>query len=148
MVIVMTSKANPHDIVNILVVEDDEIDAEALRRLLNKNNIKNPVYYATNGLEALDIMRGENNRDKVQKPYIVLLDINMPLMNGLELLKEVRNDVNLKDNIVFILTTSPREEDKHLSYQLNVAGYFLKQDIKALVNLLGLYWDINQFPET
>lgn len=144
----MTSKANPHDIVNILVVEDDEIDAEALRRLLNKNNIKNPVYYATNGLEALDIMRGENNRDKVQKPYIVLLDINMPLMNGLELLKEVRNDVNLKDNIVFILTTSPREEDKHLSYQLNVAGYFLKQDIKALVNLLGLYWDINQFPET
>ena len=144
----MTSKANPHDTVNILVVEDDEIDAEALSRLLKKNHIKNPVYYATNGLEALDIMRGENNRDKVQKPYIVLLDINMPLMNGLELLREVRNDVNLKDNIVFILTTSPREEDKHLSYQLNVAGYFLKQDIKTLINLLGLYWGINQFPET
>ena len=148
MVTVMTSKANPHDTVNILVVEDDEIDAEALSRLLKKNHIKNPVYYATNGLEALDIMRGENNRDKVQKPYIVLLDINMPLMNGLELLREVRNDVNLKDNIVFILTTSPREEDKHLSYQLNVAGYFLKQDIKTLINLLGLYWGINQFPET
>lgn len=135
------------EVVNILIVEDDEIDAESLKRLFDKNGIKNPVYRAANGVEALEIMRGENNRSKVPKPYVVLLDINMPLMNGIEMLKELRNDEQLKDSIVFILTTSPRDEDKNISYQLNVAGYFLKQDIKELVNLLSLYWQLNEFPE-
>lgn len=135
------------EVVNILIVEDDEIDVESLKRLFDKKGIKNPIYRAANGVEALEIMRGENNRAKVPKPYVVLLDINMPLMNGIELLKELRNDENLKDSVVFILTTSPRDEDKSLSYQLNVAGYFLKQDIKELVNLLSLYWQLNEFPE-
>ncbi len=135
------------EVVNILIVEDDEIDVESLKRLFDKKDIKNPIYRASNGVEALEIMRGENNRDKVPKPYVVLLDINMPLMNGIELLKELRNDENLKDSVVFILTTSPRDEDKSISYQLNVAGYFLKQDIKELVNLLSLYWQLNEFPE-
>jgi CheY-like chemotaxis protein len=71
----------------------------------------------------------------------------MPMMNGIEMLKELRNDEQLKDSVVFILTTSPREEDKHTSYKLNVAGYFLKQDMKELVNLLSLYWELNEFPE-
>lgn len=135
------------DAVNVLVVEDDEIDVEALRRLFAKKGIKNPIYHAANGIEALEIMRGENNRDKVPKPYIVLLDINMPLMNGIELLKELRSDEHLKDSVVFILTTSPREEDKNITYQLNVAGYFLKQDMKELINLLSLYWELNEFPD-
>jgi CheY-like chemotaxis protein len=135
------------EVVNILIVEDDEIDVESLKRLFDKKDIKNPVYRAANGVEALEIMRGENNRAKVPKPYVVLLDINMPLMNGIELLKELRNDENLKDTVVFVLTTSPRDEDKSISYQLNVAGYFLKQDIKELVNLLSLYWQLNEFPE-
>lgn len=135
------------DAVNVLVVEDDEIDVEALRRLFTKRGIKNPIYHAANGVEALEIMRGENNRDKVPKPYIVLLDINMPLMNGIELLKELRSDEHLRDTVVFILTTSPRDEDKHITYKLNVAGYFLKQDMKELINLLSLYWELNEFPD-
>jgi CheY-like chemotaxis protein len=135
------------DVVNILVVEDDEIDVESLKRLFNKKDIKNPVYYASNGVEALEIMRGENNQAKVPKPYIVLLDINMPMMNGIEFLKEIRSDEDLKDSVVFVLTTSPRDEDKTTTYKLNVAGYFLKKDIKELVNLLSLYWQLNEFPE-
>jgi len=135
------------DVVNILVVEDDEIDVESLKRIFAKKEIKNPVFYAANGIEALDIMRGENNRAKVPKPYIVLLDINMPKMNGIEMLNELRRDEQLKDSVVFILTTSPREEDKNTSYKLNVAGYFLKQEVKELVNLLSLYWKLNEFPE-
>jgi CheY-like chemotaxis protein len=133
--------------VNVLMVEDDEIDVESLKRLFQKNGIKNPIYHASNGVEALEVMRGENNKDKVPKPYIVLLDINMPMMNGIELLKEVRNDDELKDSVIFVLTTSPREEDINTTYQLNVAGYFLKKDIKELINLLSLYWTINEFPE-
>lgn len=135
------------EVVNILVVEDDEIDVESLKRIFAKRDIKNPVFYASNGIEALNIMRGENNQAKVPKPYIVLLDINMPMMNGIEMLNELRNDEQLKDSVVFILTTSPREEDKHTSYKLNVAGYFLKKDIKELVTLLSLYWELNEFPE-
>ncbi len=135
------------DVVNILVVEDDEIDVESLKRLFNKKDIKNPVYYASNGVEALEIMRGENDQAKVPKPYIVLLDINMPMMNGIEFLKEIRSDEHLKDSVVFVLTTSPRDEDKATTYKLNVAGYFLKKDIKELINLLSLYWELNEFPE-
>lgn len=136
------------EVVNILVVEDDEIDVEFLRRLLTKNAIKNPVYHAVNGIEALEIMRGENERDKVPKPFIVLLDINMPMMNGIEFLRELRGDESLKDSVVFVLTTSPRDEDKSNAYQLNVAGYFLKKDVKELINLLSLYWQFNEFPES
>lgn len=135
------------EVVNILVVEDDEIDVEFLRRLLAKNAIKNPVYHAINGIEALEIMRGENEKDKVPKPFVVLLDINMPMMNGIEFLKELRSDEHLKDSVVFILTTSPRDEDKNNAYQLNVAGYFLKKDVKELISLLSLYWQFNEFPE-
>lgn len=136
------------DIVNILVVEDDDIDVESLKRLFAKNGIKNPIYHAPNGVAALEVMRGENNKDKVPKPYVILLDINMPLMNGIELLKEIRNDEELKDTVIFVLTTSPREEDINTTYQLNVAGYFLKKDTKELINLLNLYWTLNEFPES
>lgn len=135
------------DVVNILVVEDDEIDVEVLKRLFAKRDIKNPVYYASNGFEALELMRGENSTTKVPKPFLILLDINMPMMNGIEMLRELRADEALRDTVVFILTTSPRDEDKAVSYQLNVAGYFLKKDVKELVNLLSLYWQLNEFPE-
>lgn len=135
------------EVVNVLVVEDDDVDVELLKRLFAKNNIKNPVYYASNGVEALEVMRGENNHAKVPKPYIVLLDINMPQMNGIELLRAMRSDEYLKDSVVFVLTTSPREEDKVVTYKLNVAGYFLKKDIKELMSLLSLYWELNEFPE-
>ena len=136
------------EMVNILIVEDDDVDVEFLRRLLSKRDIKNPVYRAANGVEALQIMRGESNNAKVPKPFVVLLDINMPLMNGIEMLRELRNDDELKHTVVFMLTTSPREEDKITAYQLNVAGYFLKKDMKELINLLSLYWQLNEFPES
>ncbi len=136
------------EVVNVLVVDDDEIDVEFIRRLFEKENISNPVYHAANGVEALDVIRGSHNKKKVPKPFIVLLDINMPLMNGIELLKEIRGDEELKDSVIFVLTTSPREEDKDTTYKLNIAGYFLKRDIKELINLLNLYWKLNEFPET
>lgn len=136
------------DLVNILIVEDDEVDVESLMRLFSKNNIKNPVYCASNGVEALDIIRGVNERERLPKPYVILLDINMPIMNGIELLKHLRGDESLKESVVFILTTSPLSADKITTYKLNVAGYFLKKDMAELVNLLSLYWQLNEFPDT
>ena len=142
------SNSMHNDAVNVLVVEDDEIDVEFLRRLFKKKEINNPIFHARNGEEGLKIIRGQNDNEKLPKPFIILLDINMPFMNGLEMLRELRNDEKLKDSIVFILTTSPREEDKNTAFKLNAAGYFLKRDAQELVNLLGLYWKLNEFPET
>jgi CheY-like chemotaxis protein len=126
-----------HTTPNILLVEDDELDIEYIRRLFLKHGVKNTIYFASDGFEALDILRGENNRTKIKQPYIVLVDINMPKMNGLELLKEIRNDNNLKYDSVFMLTTSDYSADLKTAYSLNVSGYYLKKDILKLVNSLG-----------
>lgn len=145
----MMDQSSMHDnVVNVLVVEDDDIDVEFLRRIFKKKEITNPIYHARNGLDGLAIVRGENDKEKVPRPFIILLDLNMPMMNGMEMLQELRRDEQLRDSIVFVLTTSPREQDKHEAYKLNVAGYFLKQDVHELINLLGLYWKLNEFPAT
>lgn len=133
------------DAVNILLVDDDEIDVEVLRRKFKKQNIANPLYHAFCGVEALEILRGENEEQKISQPCIMLVDINTPMMNGIEFLKEVRKDEKLKKNIVFILTTSARDADIEAAYDLNIAGYFLKDSIDKLIGMLAFYREINQF---
>jgi CheY-like chemotaxis protein len=114
--------------VSILIVDDDEIDARAVERALRQQRIGNPVYTATNGREGLAMLRGEDGRAKVPRPYLILLDLNMPRMNGLQFLQELRGDSNLTDSIVFVLTTSQDDEDKAAAYRQHVAGYLQKPD--------------------
>jgi CheY-like chemotaxis protein len=114
--------------VSILIVDDDEIDARAVERALRQQRIANPVYTATNGCEGLAMLRGEGGRAKVPRPYLILLDLNMPRMNGLQFLQELRGDSNLTDSIVFVLTTSQADEDKAAAYRQHVAGYLQKPD--------------------
>ena len=133
--------------VSLLIADDDEMDVELMKRFFRKENISNPIIHASNGVEALEILRGENGREKLARPFIIVMDINMPMMNGMEMLREIRRDEELKNSVVFILTTSPREEDKEAAYLLNIAGYFLKKDVNSLLHMLHLYWDINSFPE-
>lgn len=132
--------------VNILLVEDDEVDVEAVLRAFRKHRIANPVQVAQNGIEALDCLR----RGDIVKPYLILLDLNMPKMSGLEFLAELRNDVQLKDAIVFVLTTSDADKDKCAAYQNNVAGYLVKskigEDFMHLIDILGCYWRYVEFP--
>ncbi|PKH67852.1 two-component system response regulator [Flavobacterium sp. ALD4] len=109
-------------LVNILLVEDDEVDVMNVKRAFSKNNIKNDLYVAGNGVEALEMLRGSI----VPLPRIIILDINMPKMNGIEFLKELRMDENLKNISVFVMTTSNEDSDKINAYNLNVAGYILK----------------------
>ncbi|MBI1215085.1 MAG: response regulator [Alphaproteobacteria bacterium] len=135
----------PED-VNVLVIEDDEIDVEVLRRAFRKNNINNSIYRAKSGVDALEMMRGAKAQERLPKPYILLVDINMPEMDGLEFLNEVRNDNDLKKSIAFILTTSARDTDVARAYDLNAAGYFLKDNMQELINMFSVYKSINQFP--
>lgn len=132
---------------NILVVDDDEIDVEAIRRAFRKANVTNPLCIARDGLEALEILTGKDGLPKVTQPCLILLDINMPRMNGFELLQELRKDEKLKNNVVFILSTSGRNEDKMMAYGFNAAGYFLKEDLDNVAQTLRQYCQTSRFPE-
>jgi CheY-like chemotaxis protein len=109
-------------LVNILLVEDDEVDVMNVKRAFSKNNIKNELFVAGNGVEALEMLR----TTIVPLPRIIILDINMPKMNGIEFLKNLRDDEALKNISVFVMTTSNEDSDKINAYNLNVAGYILK----------------------
>lgn len=129
----------------ILLVEDDEVDAELVRRMLKKAEVTNTLHMARDGAEALDVLSGSNGRAKLPQPCLVLLDINMPRMNGFELLERLRQDREMRRNVVFMLTTSARDEDVRAAYDLNAAGYILKKDTRALAALLLEYCRINEF---
>jgi len=136
--------------VHILLVEDDQIDEKAFLRAIEKLRISNPVTVARDGLEAWDILKGVNGKAPLPRPNLLVVDINMPRMNGLELLQRIREDADLHDSIVFMLTTSNDDEDKIEAFQLNVAGYMLKSDVgngflKA-VELMNNYWRLVEFP--
>lgn len=135
--------------IHILLVEDDEIDVEIVQRAFQKQQINHPIVHASNGHEALQILRGADNYPCLPQPYLILLDINMPRMNGIEFLQMLRQDVTLKWSIVFVLTTSNQEADKIAAYNEQIAGYFLKSNDEALlgfINLLDGYARLIEFP--
>jgi CheY-like chemotaxis protein len=129
-------------LVSILLVEDDEVDVMNVKRAFSKNNIKNELFVAGNGVEALDMLRNGIN----PLPKIIILDINMPKMNGIEFLKEMRADENLKNISVFVMTTSNEDSDKINAYNLNVAGYILKplsfEKFLSSVATLKNFWSL------
>jgi CheY-like chemotaxis protein len=137
--------------VNLLLVEDDDVDIQGFKRAFAKNKIANPITTAKDGIEALEILRGENGRTRLPKPYLVLLDLNMPRMNGFEFLEQIRADPELSSTLVFMVTTSKAEEDKAKAYGQHVAGYIVKQDpantFMEAVSLLEHYWKIVEFPD-
>lgn len=138
-------------LLHILLVDDDDVDVMNVRRAFKKNNIINPLYVASNGLEALDMLHGTNGQTIIPgERRLVLLDLNMPKMSGLEFLRVLREDPDLRALTVVVLTTSDDERDKVEAYNLNVAGYILKPvTFSAFVEAmatLNTYWAINELP--
>jgi CheY-like chemotaxis protein len=136
--------------VNVLLVDDDDGDAKSVQRAFRSARIVNPVVRAIDGVDALHILRGTNGKTKLAAPYLLLVDLNMPRMNGIELVEAVRKDRELRSGIVFMLTTSSRDEDKLAAYDLNVAGYIVKQragqDFQRLIDVMQGYWRIVKLP--
>jgi CheY-like chemotaxis protein len=136
--------------VHILLVEDDEIDAEQILRAFRQYQLDTPYTHVIDGVEALQVLRGEAGYPRLPRPYIILLDINMPRMNGLELLSALRRDPDLKRSVVFVLTTSNRDEDIMAAYEGQIAGYLLKakvsEDFLAFVKLLNMYQLMIELP--
>lgn len=136
--------------VSILLVEDDQVDAKAFMRAMETQRISNPVIRAKDGVEAWEILKGMHGDTPLARPHIIILDINMPRMSGIELLRKLRGDEDLRDSIVFVLTTSNDEQDKIEAYNLNVAGYMLKSDMGngflQAVELIDKYWRVVELP--
>jgi CheY-like chemotaxis protein len=147
----MTTASSPsRSPIQILLVEDDDGDARAVERAFLKARIANPILRAFDGEEALDFLRGTNGRAKLQRPYLLLVDVNMPRINGLQLIEVIRSDPELHDLVIFVLTTSNRDEDKNTAHAMNVAGYILKEtageDFLRLFTLVDSYWRIVEMP--
>ncbi|MBJ7428454.1 MAG: response regulator [Candidatus Methylacidiphilales bacterium] len=136
--------------INILLVEDDEVDIMNVRRAFKKNNVTNPLHITNNGIEALEYLRDIHLNSPLKTPKIILLDLNMPKMGGIEFLRELRKDENLKNLSVFVMTTSNEDNDKVEAFNLNVAGYILKplsmDQFMDVVSTLNSYWKLCEFP--
>lgn len=126
----------------ILIIDDDDIYSELVERALRKAAPHIKVVAAENGQEGIDVLSGRNN-DPCQKPLVILLDINMPRMNGFEFLEEIRNSPELRNHVVFMFTTSEAEEDRDRAYEFGVAGYIAKSRVgpqmSGMTDLLKSY---------
>ena len=131
----------------ILLVEDDKVDAMTVKRALREINVINPLVHKANGEEALDYLR----TPREGKPAIILLDLNMPRMNGIEFLKVAKADQTLKKIPVIVLTTSKEDQDRVDSYDLGVAGYMIKpvdyHQFVEVIRAIHMYWSISELPE-
>jgi CheY-like chemotaxis protein len=131
----------------ILLVEDDQVDVMTVKRALKEIHVTNPVVNPENGEEALKYLRDPDSA----KPCIILLDLNMPIMNGIEFLQVIKNDILLKRIPVVVLTTSGEEQDKINSFNLGVAGYMAKPvDYRQFVEVMrtiDAYWTISEVPQ-
>lgn len=132
--------------VTLFLIEDDDVDATNIERSFIKKKINNQLVRACDGIEALEMLRS----GAVPSPYIILLDLRMPRMDGLEFLKHLRADEALSKTVVFVLTTSMDEEDIAASYKEHIAGYFVKDEtgdrFLNIVDLLDGYWKVVHLP--
>jgi CheY-like chemotaxis protein len=131
----------------ILLVEDDRVDQITVKRALKDINVTNLLIIVNNGEEALEFLRDEKN----EKPGIILLDLNMPKMNGIEFLKVAKHDNSLKRIPVVVLTTSKQDQDKIESFNLGVAGYMIKPvdyiQFVDVIKTINMYWTVSELPE-
>ncbi len=130
----------------ILLVEDDQVDTMTVKRALKEIHVTNPLVHLENGEEAVHYLRDVER----EKPCIILLDLNMPIMNGIEFLQVVKHDDYLRRIPVVVLTTSEEQQDKVNSFNLGVAGYMAKPvDYRQFVEVMrsiDAYWTISEMP--
>jgi CheY-like chemotaxis protein len=130
----------------ILLVEDDRVDVMMVKRALKDLNVTNLLVQTPNGKEAIEYLTGEGN----ERPCIILLDLNMPEMNGVEFLKVIKADDELKKIPVVVLTTSRDTEDKFETFELSAAGYIVKpanyKKFVEAMRTIDIYWTLSELP--
>ena len=130
----------------ILLVEDDDVDAMTVERALRELKITNQLVRVNDGEQAIDYLRDRSNRS----PCLILLDLNMPRMNGIEFLKVAKADENIKMIPVVVLTTSHEQHDVVESFELSVAGYMVKSanyaEFSEIIHMIDQYWTLCETP--
>jgi CheY-like chemotaxis protein len=129
------NKLSP-DEVTLFLIEDDDIDAMSIKREFKRRKISSPIKRAKDGVEAFELLES----GKVTRPFIILLDLQMPRMNGLEFLTKLRAHKDYKNSVVFVLSTSQNKQDIFNSYESNVAGYFIKDEVgDGFVSIVDIF---------
>jgi len=130
----------------VLLIDDDDVDAEIIKRSFTELQIKSPLIHFSNGPDALEYLRNSG----IIKPALILLDLHMSEMSGIEFLKKVKSDENLKKYPVVVLTTSNEKSDKAESFELSVAGYVVKainrQNFVEAIRTIDYYWTMCELP--
>jgi CheY-like chemotaxis protein len=136
--------------ITILLVEDDDVDALTVERCLQQAKITNKMVRANDGIEALEMLRGTHAGAHLTAPYLLLVDIRMPRLDGIGLINEIRRDPQLTRTVIFVLTTSDADRDKMAAYDAHVAGYIVKTGSSAqfltLATMLNYYLVIVEPP--
>lgn len=138
-------------IYNILLVENDEVDVMSIQRTFRKHDIQHNITVAENGLAALQQLEEWCVAPHFKKPHLILLDINMPKMNGLDFLRELRSRPAFMEVPVYVLTTSDDAGDKASAYQYHISGYIVKpingNEFENAILQLNRYWEMIEFPD-
>lgn len=133
---------------NILIVDDDDVDVMNVQRAMSKNQIINPLHRVSDGIEALEFLRDPQNTNL--RPIIILLDLNMPRMGGIEFLQNIRNDKKLKRIPVIVMTVSDDDKDKLAAYDEHIQGYVIKpmkfENFRICMEQLNAYWAMCELP--
>lgn len=131
----------------VLLVEDDRVDAMTVKRAIRQIKMHHPLIHAENGEEALEYLKNSSN----EKPWIILLDLNMPKMNGIEFLQIAKKDEMLRSIPVVVLTTSKEQQDRIESFKFGVAGYMIKpvdySQFVEMMQAIKMYWTLSQQPD-
>jgi CheY-like chemotaxis protein len=138
------------DLRPILLVDDDPNDVELMLAALAEFNLANPVVVLRDGADALDYLRGEEAGGTSRRPVVVLLDLKMPKLNGLDVLEQLKTDDDLRMIPVVMLTSSREERDLVASYRLGVNAYVVKpvsfQEFIGAIKRLGVFWALVNEP--
>ena len=131
----------------VLLLEDDVVDATTVKKAVKDLNVANTLIHFVNGEEALEYLRNQAN----PVPCVILLDLNMPRMNGIEFLKIIKADSNLRCIPIIAITTSRADSDKTQCFDNGIAGYIVKpnnyDEFVIAFKILNLYWTLNELPE-
>lgn len=134
--------------VHFFLVDDDDVDVMGMKRAFQRLRIINPIHVARDGIEALERLR--DPAEPFPRPFVMLVDLNMPRMSGLELIEAIRNDPELSDAIIFAVTTSADQQDRDAAARLDIAGYVVKsdaqKDVMAIIERLDHYWRVVEMP--